>query len=240
MAFIVYMLIGEIQSLIHLKCSYFRQFQSYIELSLIIFSWTSFGIYIWRYRESQRISTLFQQTNGFVYINLQLASYVNDLLTYILSLCCFLGTIKCIHLCRFNQRLLLFSQTLHIAARELLSFMMMFFVIFCAFLCLFYFLFNAHLKSCSSLLQTLRMLMEIILTNFDARQLMDVASFLGPFCFSLFIFIIVFVCMNMFLSIISRSFRRARDQVNRRNDEEIFSFTFDKFLRWTSEKYEVC
>ena len=237
MIFIVYYLIIEIQSFLHLKRSYFHRFESFVQMSIIIFSWTTIGIYTWRYRESKRISTLFRQTNGYVYINLQLASYVNDLLTYILGLCCFFGTIKLTQLCRFNQRLLLFSQTLRNAARELLSFAVMFSVVFFAFLCLFYFLFNAHLQSCSSLLQTTRMLFEMSLMKFDAHELINAAAFLGPFCFTLFILIVVFVCMSMFLSIINESFRRARDNVNnRRNDEEIFSFMIDKFLRWTGNE----
>ncbi len=47
------------------------------------------------------ISKLFSETNGYVYINLQLSTYINDF-------CYFFGTIKLIHLCRFNQRIYLF------------------------------------------------------------------------------------------------------------------------------------
>ena len=232
MIFIIYFLIKEIQTFLQMKRSYFSRFQSYIELGLIIFSWTSVAIYIWRYRESKRISRLFGQTNSFAYINLQLASYINDLLTYILSLCCFFGTIKLTHLCRFNQRLLLFSQTLQNAGRALISFAAMFSVVFVAFLCLFYFLFNSRIQSCSSLLETTRMLFEISLMKFDAHGLIDADAFLGPLAFSLYILIVVFVCMSMFLSIINDSFRQARDDVHRRIDEQLFSLTIDKFLRW--------
>ena len=239
MIFIVYFLIYEIQSFLHLKRSYFHRFQSYVQLSIIIISWTCLAIYIWRYRESKRISALFRQTNGYVYINLQLVSYVNDLLTYMLSLCCFFGTIRFAYLCRFNQRSLLFSHTLRNAARELLSFAMMFSIMFFAFVCLFYFLFNAHLQSCSSLLQTARLLFEMTLMKFDAHELIHSKGFLGPFCFSLFTLIVVFVCMSMFVSIINGSFRRARDDVNRRNDEEILFFMIDKFLRWIGKEIFV-
>ncbi len=37
-----------------------------------------------------------------------------------------------------------------------------------------------------------------------------VSPFLGPFCFSVFIILVVFVCMSMFLSIINHSFRRVQ------------------------------
>ena len=234
--FILYILINEIRSFLQLKSSYFRRIQSYIELSLIIFSWTSFGIYIWFYRESKRIGNLFQETSGYVYINFHLASYVNDLLTYMLGLCCFFGTIKLSFLCRFNSRLLFFNQTLHYASKSLISFSMMFSVIFFSFVCLFYFLFNSHLQSCSTLFQTSQMLFEMTLMKFDAHQLIDAAPFLGPLAFSLFILIVVFVCMSMFLSIIGDSFRQARDHRDGQKDEKIFSLMIDKFLRWTGNQ----
>ncbi len=66
---------------------------------------------------------------------------------------------------------------------------------------------------------------------FDAYELGGTAEFLGSFCLSLFILIVVFVCMNIFLIIIYQSFRRAWENVN--NDEEIFSFMWNKFQHWT-------
>jgi hypothetical protein len=68
------------------------------------------------------------------------------------------------------------------------------------------------------------------------------AAFLGPFCFSLFIILVVFICLSMFLSIINDSFRRVRKNLKNEN-EGIFSFMFDRFQRsigWkkaTDEEY---
>ena len=110
----------------------------------------------------------------------------------------------------------------------------MFSIVFMSFVCLFYLLFVSKLVSCSSLLHTIQMLFEMILLKFDAYQLVGAAAFLGPFCFSLFIFLVVFVCMSMFLSIINDNFRRARKTINDGN-QEIYSFIFEKLLRWTGE-----
>ena len=233
MILIIYFMFLEMQSFIQLKWTYFRRLQSYIELGIIISSWINVRIHIWRFKEFQRISSLFRETNGYVYINLQLASYVNDISIYLFGFCCFFGTIRFLHLCQLNRRLSLFSQTLRNSGKALLSFSMMFAIVFIAFLCLFYFLFNSRMWSCSSLLHTAQTLFEMILMQFDASELIDAAAFLGPFCFSLFILLVVFVCMSMFLSIINDSFRRARESVNRSNDEDIFSFRLERFLRWT-------
>src|SRR5215470_1869566 len=103
-------------------------------MNAIICSWSSVGVYIWRYKESKRIGNLFKQTNGYVYINLQLSAYANDLLTFFYGFCSFFGTIKFLHLCRYNHRLSLFSKTLQYAGKELLSFSLMFAIIFISFL----------------------------------------------------------------------------------------------------------
>ncbi|CAF1212658.1 unnamed protein product [Adineta steineri] len=78
------------------------------------------------------------------------------------------------------------------------------------------------------------MLFEMSLMKFDAHELSGAAPFLGPFCLSLFIILVVFVCISMFITIISDSFRRARKNIN--NDQEIFSYMLNKFQRWTGLK----
>jgi hypothetical protein len=234
MIMIIYFMFTELRLLYKLKWKYFLQFWSLIDFGIIICSWIAVGVYIWRYKESKRISRLFKQTNGYAYINLQLAAYVNDILTFVLGFCCFFGTIKLIRLGRFNRRLSLFVQTLRYAGKELVSFSLMFSIIFFSLVCLFYFLFISKIWSCSSFLNTSQMLFEMSLLKFNARELIRAAAVLGPVCFCSFIIIVVFICMSMFLSIINDSFQLARK--NRINDDGIYSFMLKRFLLWTGLK----
>ncbi len=232
MSFIIYFMIKEIQLLIELKSKYFRQFWSLIHLSIIVCSWASIGVYIWRFRESNRISQLFKQTNGYIYINLQLAIYINNLLTYLLSFCCFFGMIKFIHLFRINSRLSLFIQTLEISAKELISFLMMFSIVFMAFVILFYLLFVSKINSCADLLGAVQMLFQMTVMKYSTREFIGADATLGPLCFSIFILIVVFICLSMFLSIINRNFRRV---LKNRRESEMLSFMLQRFLRWTGK-----
>ena len=100
-----------------------------------------------------------------------------------------------------------------------------------AFVTLFCLLFVSKMRNCASLFPTMTMLFEMILMQFDASELIATSAFLGPFCFSLFIFIIVFVCMSMFLTILNDNFRQARN--NTKDEEEIFVFMWNRFQRWT-------
>jgi hypothetical protein len=222
----------EIRLFVQLRRKYFSRLWSYIEVGIIVCSWTSVAIYIWRYRECAYIGRLFAETNGYVYINLQLAAYINDILTNLLGFSCFFGTIKCVRLCRFDRRLCLFVQTIEYAAKDLFSFTLMFSIVFLSFLSLFYLLFISQLWSCATLLQTAQMLFEMTLMKFDAQQLYEAAPFLGPFVFILFIILVVFVCMSMFLSIINEHFHRAK-QGSHVDHQMIFSYMLDRFQRWT-------
>ncbi|CAF1632650.1 unnamed protein product, partial [Adineta ricciae] len=234
MGFIIFFMFVQIQIFLRLKRKYFQQFWSLIELGIVICSWTSLTIYIWRFKEAHRISSLFEQTNGYVYINLQLAAYVDNLLTYLLGFCCFFGMIKFLQLLRFDSRLLLFVQTLQHAQKELISFLMMFSIIYMSFVYLFYFLFISNMSSCSSLLSTAQMLFEMTLMKFDTSELIQADAFLGPFVFAVFIFLVVFICLSMFLSIINESFRRARE--NPVENSEILAFAMRRFARWSGLK----
>ncbi|CAF3754605.1 unnamed protein product [Adineta steineri] len=195
--FIIYFIIIEIRLLFELRLKYFHQFWSIIQLGIIGCSLGSIGVYFWRFQETNRISQLFEQTNGYVYINLQLAVYVNDILTFLLGYCCFFSTIKFIELFRFNRRISLFAETLKSCAEELISFSIMFAIVFISFLNLFYLLFVSKLSSCSSLLTTAQMLFEMTLVKCGASQIVEADAFLGPFCFTLFIFLVVFVCLSL-------------------------------------------
>jgi len=241
MVFIFYFMIVEVRSLFHLKRKYFRQFWCYIEWGIIAFSWAAVGVYVWRYQEMTRISSLFRQTKGYVYINLQLATYVNDVLTFLIGFCCFFGTIKLLRFCRFHRRISLFADTLRHAGKDLLLFTMTLSILFMAFLVLFYLLFSAKIWACSSLLQTAEMLFEIILMKFDATEIREADAALGPLCFTLFIVFVVFIGMTMLISIINDSFRKVRQnsRLIYNPDYEMLGYIWNKFLRWTGRIHSV-
>jgi len=229
MGFTLYFMYIEIRLLIKLKQKYFSQFWSLIQLSIIGCSWASVAIYICRFKESIRIRKLFSKKN--VYINFQLIVYINDILTYLFGFCCFFGLIKFVHLSRINHRSYLFLRTLAYAKRRFILFTMIFSLIYLSFICLFYLLFVSKIFSCSTLLHTMQMLFKIILMKFDTIELFEADAVLGPIVLTLFIFTVVFMCLNMFVAIINDSFRQAKDE--KLDDDHMISYMFDRFLCWT-------
>ncbi|CAF3860190.1 unnamed protein product, partial [Adineta steineri] len=79
MLFIKYYMIIEIKTVIKMKSSYFYRFWSYIG-----------------------VGNRFKETNGYTFINLQVAIYINDILTCLFGFCCFFGILKFLGLCRLH------------------------------------------------------------------------------------------------------------------------------------------
>jgi hypothetical protein len=230
-------MIVEFRLMIKLKLQYFRQFWSLVQLGIIGCSWGSTGVYVWRFHESNRVKEIFNQTNGNSFINLQLAAYINELLTTLLGFCCFFGMIRFIHFFRFNHGLSLLSRTLQYAAKELASFSIMASIIFTSYFCLFHLLFASSILDCSSLTGTAQMILQMTVTRFNVNGLIKADAFLGPFCFFIFILLAVFICLNMFISIIICSFRRAREDKTEKGI--ILSFMFNHFLHWTGKNISL-
>ena len=223
---ISYYMYGEIRALIQWKCHSW----SYLQWSLIVCSWTALGFYIARYLEVVRIETFFRQTHRKVFIDLQFLCSLDSTLNNLLGFCCFFASLKLLSFSRYARRLSIYGDALRSAAKDLLCVTCLFLVIFTAFLVLFYLLFGLK-----SLLYTTQMLVKLILLKLDATTLAAVNSELGPFSLALFIFFVVFVGMSMFVSIISASFRTARQraEVNPKEDSEIFTLLWNRFQGWT-------
>jgi hypothetical protein len=109
----------------------------------------------------------------------------------------------------------------------------MFSIIFMAFVCLFYLLFVSKISASADLLGTVEMLFQMTVLKYSTSQFYVADATLGPLCFSLFIFIVVFICLSMFLSILNDNFRRERKK--RQETEEILLSVVKRFLRWTGK-----
>lgn len=226
----IYLMVVELQRLFERRWSYFRQFWSYIELGLIICAWLAAIIYLYLSRESNSLHRFFLEKIHLKFVNLQRMVLLDDLFTCLLGFMAFLATLRFLRLCHLHPRLVLFVATLQHVRRPLLRFSMMFSIVFIAFVCLFYGLFAARMERCSSIWKTVQMIFEMALLNADGKEFGGIAPTLGPLVFTLFILLAVFVCRNMFVSIVMDSSRNVRKTNN--EVDPMFTFMYHRFRRW--------
>ena len=100
----------------------------------------------------------------------------------------------------------------------MIGFLVMFFIIFGAFVQLGYLLFGTQIFAYSSLYHTIFALIRTILGDFDFGSLQGANSFFGPIYFFCFVFFVFFVLLNMFLAILSDSFGEVKAELARRKN----------------------
>ncbi|CAF3678781.1 unnamed protein product [Rotaria sordida] len=241
---IIYYTIIEIKIFLKVRKAYMKQFWSYINWAIIICSWIGVAIHILRQTEVNKMGNSLKLTKGRRPINLQFFSYLDSVLTYLLSFCCFFGTIKILRLLRFNRRLSLFHLTLKKSMKQIIGFLLMFSLVFCAFNGLFYLLFHPYLKQYSTWLYTSLTCFEMISRHMSTvSDLKNVNPLLAGLSLFLFILIAVFLLSNMFISIIVDNFNLLRRELlKHKNEIELIQFTKTKIKQWlniTTYKQEI-
>ena len=110
------------------------------------------------------------------------------------------------------------SGTLARSWGDMIGFLIMFFIIFGAFVQLGYLLFGTQIFDYSSLYHTIFALIRTILGDFDFSKLEQANIVFGPIYFLCFVFFVFFVLLNMFLAILSDAFGEVKAELARRNN----------------------
>ncbi|UJR25593.1 hypothetical protein I4U23_006937 [Adineta vaga] len=231
---IIYYMITEIKLFLETRQGYIKQFWSYVNWAIIICSWFGVVIHVYRQIEVKKMAKILERTKGQEPINLQLFSYLDNVLTYLLGFCCFFGTVKILRLLRFNRRLSLLHLTLKKSARQILGFIFMFSIVFVAFISLFYLLFHSHLKHYSTWLETSWTCFEMISLHFSTvPELSHFDPFIAGISLFLFVFLGIYTLSNMFISIIVDNFNIIRQiELKQKNEVELLQFISIKMKRW--------
>jgi predicted PurR-regulated permease PerM len=146
-----------------------------------------------------------------------------------------------LRLLRFNRRLSLLHLTLQKSARQMLGFLLIFSIVFVAFISLFYLLFYSYIKQYSTWLDTSLTCFEMIALRFTTiTDLKNINPLLAGLCLFLFIFLAVFLLSTMFISIIVDNFNIIRqEQLKCENEVELLQFTLEKMKQWLGKRRYV-
>jgi polycystin 1L2 len=235
--FVIFFMIKEAKLLFRLRIEYFRQFWNYVELSIIAFSWAALAIYLYRLYAANNITNEFKQNSSLssYFVKLQVISYWNDILGILFGFLSFFGTMKFLKLLRFNRRISFLVMTLRYAFSELVSFSVNFSVFFLAFVQLMHLMYHQHLSGFSNIIKSMQTSFEIILGKFEANPMKKASPIFGPFVFFVFNIIMVLIVLNIFLTIISDSFKKIRFDIKltgKTNNEELLGMFLKKLKSW--------
>jgi polycystin 1L2 len=220
MLFILYFMIIESRSMLKrgLK-EYSSDFWSLIEWSIIISAWISFATYIIRLETADQVLSFFKKTAGYGYMKLQTVNNCNQILTFSLGLCSSLGTIKFLKLLRFNRSISHLGQTLKICFGELISFSFIFFLVLNSFVQLMHLIYGSQIEGYATLIKSAETAFQVMLGKVDTTQTMMSNPYLTPIIIAAYNMTIVYIILNIFISIITEAFDKIRAQAKENPNE---------------------
>nr|AKN21726.1 PKD1L-3 [Schmidtea mediterranea] len=232
--FILVIFVKEIRNFLKQKWKYFSQFWNFIELFIIFGSLLSAAGFAYVTIATNKLTGKFSQYGGSVYLNFAQVAFWNEYFSYLVSLIIFCATIKFIRVLRFNKRIGMLGAVLSYTATDMKQFFIIFFIMFLAFVMMFYSLFMDSLYRYHSFLFAIESSMNIPLGKFGFLELYQKAPIFGPIVFAGFVLFIVFVLLNMFVAILYNGFTVVKEDIDlQSSDHELMRFIFTKFVMWT-------
>ena len=219
LVFVVFYIFKEVKQLIKEKESYFLKFWTFLEWSLIILSWVSFAMYMYRLNYANSIEDMLKMLGSGAYIKMQSINNANQSFIFCLSFCCFLATLRLIKYFRFNKSVYIFVITLRTAFPDIAGYLFVWFMSWFAFVQIFYLIFNENVFKYSTLSRALTTTVKIMLGVFDSRSLFKVNNTLGPIFFFAFNVFIVMIMLSFLISIITEAFAKIKKRMKYHENE---------------------
>ena len=149
-------------------------FWFYVEWILIIFSWVSFAMYLYRlfasYQVSNKLQIFFSEKKTSELTSLHTLAYWNTILTDTIAICSFIGTIKLLKLLKISQTIVLLSRTLQKSLLQLLNLLFIFFLIWFAFINAMYLYMHNQIRDFRTLLKTFETTSLIIIGKLNKHK----------------------------------------------------------------------
>lgn len=230
MFLVVFLMLKEIQLIIKLKKAYLKHWWSYVEWSLIAFSWTVFVMYLYRMYEKWRLTSKISSSNdGQTVINFQTLQYWNSLMLMFLAACCFIGSVKLIKVFSFSRNITMLTEVFKRVFKELFAFFVIFLVLILAFTQLMYLMVYDRNEQFQSFATSLVTGFLMMLGKFNVDSFSQDAPIIGPMVYCLYAVTIIMVLLNMFITLLSDSFsqiRREYKESSGPNDESLLVMYF--------------
>ncbi|XP_030841939.1 polycystic kidney disease protein 1-like 2 [Strongylocentrotus purpuratus] len=234
LGFIVFFIVREINNMRRTGVKkYFKDFWNMAEWIIIACAIGATVVYFYRKYVTDNLLEEFKAAGGTQRINLQYVAYWNELLTYLLGVVVFIGTLKFIKLLRFNKRIGILSTTIGSCTKDLFHFGIMFGIFFLAYALAFYKMYARSLYDFSDFIFTLETLSAAMLGKFSYDGFVQNNRILGPIFFFFFMITITFILVNMFLTIVIEAFSSVKRDITRQsNDYEMVDFMIGQLKKW--------
>ena len=227
--FIIFYMVKEILIISKQKLKYLKNFWIYCEWSIFLFSIMTFFILIYQLYSRNDIIKSYTRHKFLEQLNkIKFFSYWNSALEICFGFLSFLGSIKFLKILRFNRNIKYFLNTMRMSFKKLVFFSFIFLIYWTAFVQMFYLILINNSKYFSSIISTYETTFLMMLNKLPNDILngnMDISSQMIIVSFNWFI---VFVLLNIIISIITESFSIIRRIGASDADQESYIYEYIK------------
>ncbi|XP_050394123.2 polycystic kidney disease protein 1-like 2 isoform X2 [Patella vulgata] len=232
LVFILYFAVRLLKRIRKERRSFFKEFWNGIEFINLLMSITCVVMYVGRHLLTTKASDTVKRLRDAFY-NFQRMALWDELFSILVAFVIFASVIKLLHIFRFNRRMSMLGLTIMAAAKELSAFSFCFAIWIIAFMAFSYLTFGPNIESYRSVLTTFESLLSFALGNYEYEALSSVNRILGPMFFFSYVLFIVFILLNMFVTIMNDSFAVVRSKLSEQaNQYELVSFITTRFKTW--------
>lgn len=231
MLFLLYFLYKQVKKYLKERREFFKDPWNYPELLVLGFSLSAVGLYFARLAITNYSISNMHESPG-KYVSFQYVAFIDEWVSATTGMAVFFSVLKFLRLLKFNRRVSLLMLTIKVASKPLMSFLLMFFILFLAYCQFAFVVFGTENSDYASFPATLGSMMSMTLGNFDFHALRSTSGLLGPIFFFSYVIAVVFVLMNVFIGILNDALNDVTNDVSKQsNDHEILDFMLHTFKR---------
>ncbi|MCL4129991.1 UNVERIFIED_CONTAM: hypothetical protein GTU68_050411 [Idotea baltica] len=216
------------------KCSYFNSYWNIAEICIILVSYGTIVIYVYRGILTEEALNTFNLTKGNGYVRIDSAANLDQYYLYTSAVISFFSILKLIKLLQFNKKMDVLALTIRNCWDELKMFLVAFGIVFFAFSCLFFFMFTAAIEEFSQIIPAIQTSFKMMMGKFDFEA-MNQANSLSPLLFFIFSVMNSMILINIMLTIILQAFNEVKIELqNKENRLNVIDYvwsSFKQFLR---------
>jgi hypothetical protein len=220
--FTVYYTLEEVVAIGFFGRAYLKDPYNLIDWFILGLSYTTIILSLYRtIAVSVLLDSLLANTNQFA--NFDTLTYCQELFNQASAIMIFFAWIKVFKYISLNKTLDQLSSTLKRSAKDIMYFIVIFFIVFFAYGAMGFLLFGETIPDYQNFPKTLFTLFRLLLGDFDFVTLRTFFPILGPLFFASFVFIGFFVLLNMFRAIINDSYSKVKEEMEENEPEFMLS-----------------
>ncbi|CAH1267495.1 CSMD3 [Branchiostoma lanceolatum] len=233
--FTLYFAFKELDHILKLRCLYLKTFWGCVELSLALLSLAEVGVMLY----TLYIVLEFQSKQGAntgpverTFEKYRRAAYWDQINTYVLGCLVCMGTIKLLHLLRFNKHVVLGADTIKKAAGPLSGFLLIFTLVFLAFAMFASLVFGSGEEGFSPFIATLETMFTILLGRF--YEMSDRNRIMGPLFTFTFITFFQWVIITMVVAILDCAIHEVAEENTQQKPEteQVADLMLERLQSW--------